>query len=267
MGYQIQAIFKITLHKKDFDLLSQIKDYFGVGSITKHGNTSLQYTVKSLKDLDIIISHFDKYLLLSQKLADYKLFKDGILLIKNKEHLNKEGFIKVLCIKASMNLGLSDELKLSFPDIKPKFRSLPLNKSIVNPNWIAGLASGDGCFHISIRNSSTTKLGKAVVLKFHIAQHSRDIELMKMLISTLKCGKIELILKQSAVYFVVVNFKDIFEKIIPFFDAYPIKGVKALDYSDFKKVANLMHNKEHLTEQGLSKIQSIKLNMNLFRKF
>ena len=63
MGYQIQAIFKITLHKKDFDLLSQIKDYFGVGSITKHGNTSLQYTVKSLKDLDIIISHFDKYLL------------------------------------------------------------------------------------------------------------------------------------------------------------------------------------------------------------
>lgn len=212
-----------------------------------------------------------------QKLADYKLFKDGILLIKNKEHLNKEGFIKVLCIKASMNLGLSDELKLSFPDIKPKSRSLPLNKSIVNPNWIAGLASGDGCFHISIRNSPTTKLGKAVVLKFHIAQHSRDIELMKMLISTLKCGKIELILKQSAVYFafalwpagqrVVVNFKDIFEKIIPFFDAYPIKGVKALDYSDFKKVANLMHNKEHLTEQGLSKIQSIKSNMNLFRKF
>jgi hypothetical protein len=134
MGYQIQAIFKITLHQKDFDLLSQIKDYFGVGSITKHGNTSLQYTVKSLKDLDIIISHFDKYPLLSQKLADYKLFKDGILLIKNKEHLNKEGFIKVLCIKASMNLGLSDELKLSFPDIKPKSRSLPLNKSIVNPN-------------------------------------------------------------------------------------------------------------------------------------
>lgn len=88
-----------------------------------------------------------------------------------------------------------------------------------------------------------------------------------MLISTLKCGKIELILKQSAAYFVVVNFKDIKEKIIPLFDAYPIKGVKALDYSDFKKVANLMHNKEHLTEQGLSKIKSIKSNMNLFRKF
>jgi hypothetical protein len=34
-------------------------------------------------------------------------------------------------------------------------------------------------------------------------------------------------LKQSAVYFVVVNFKDLFEKIEPLFNKYPIKGVKA----------------------------------------
>jgi hypothetical protein len=90
---------------------------------------------------------------------------------------------------------------------------------------------------------------------------------MEMLISTLGCGKIELMLKQSAAYFVVVSFKDIFEKIIPLFDKHPIRGVKALDYSDFKKVANLMSNKEHLTEEGLSKIKNIKLNMNIFRKF
>lgn len=55
-----------------------------------------------------------------------------------------------------------------------------------------------------------------------------------MLISTLGCGKIELMLKQSAVYFVVVKYKDIFDKIIPLFDKYHIKGIKALDYSDFK---------------------------------
>jgi hypothetical protein len=281
LGYQIQAIFKITLpfrpglapvlgrrDKKDFYLLSQVQDYFGVGKITEHGNTTLQYTVKSLKDLEIIITHFDKYPLLSLKWSDYTLFKDAISLIKSKQHLNKEGFIKVLSIKASINLGLSDELELNFPNIKPISRPLPplLNKSIIDPNWIAGLASGDGCFHISIRNSSTTKLGKAIVLKFHIVQHSRDTELMEMLISRLGCGKIELKLKQSAVYFVVVSFKDIFEKIIPLFDKYPIKGVKALDFGDFKRIANLMSNKEHLTEQGLSKIQSIKSNMNLLRK-
>jgi hypothetical protein len=135
MGYQIQAIFKITMHKKDKDLLCQIQDYFGaVGSVTKHGETTLQYIVKSLKDLDKIIAHFDQYPLLSQKYADYRLFKDGVSLIKNKQHLDRKGFIKVLCLKASMNLGLSDELKLSFPDIKPISRPSILNKNTIDPN-------------------------------------------------------------------------------------------------------------------------------------
>ena|ERR1700744_3273477 len=134
MGYQIQIIFKITLHKKDYGLLCQVKDYFGVGKITKHGDTTLQYIVRSLKDLDIIISHFDKYPLISQKWTDYILFQDAFLLIKNKEHLTRQGFRKILSIKASINLGLSDELKLSFPDISPISKPLFKNKDIQDPN-------------------------------------------------------------------------------------------------------------------------------------
>jgi len=77
-----------------------------------------------------------------------------------------------------------------------------------------------------LRNSLTTVSAKFVVLKFQIVQHSRDIELIKWLIATLKCGRVELDLKKSAVYFVVTNFKDIFEKIIPLFYKHKIKGVK-----------------------------------------
>ena len=90
-----------------------------------------------MKDLDRIISHFDTYPLLSQKWADYKLFKDAISLIRDKEHLTLDGFRKVISIKASMNLGLSDELKISFPaaklarrDIKPISR--PSHKSVID---------------------------------------------------------------------------------------------------------------------------------------
>ena len=78
MGYQVTAIYKIALHKKDYDLLNSIKNYFGVGKITKHGDTTLQYTVRSFKNLDKIIAHFDKYPLISQKYADYILFKDAV---------------------------------------------------------------------------------------------------------------------------------------------------------------------------------------------
>jgi hypothetical protein len=33
-----------------------------------------------------------------------------------------------------MNLGLSDEFKLSFPEIKPVSRPLASNKDIIDPN-------------------------------------------------------------------------------------------------------------------------------------
>lgn len=46
------------------------------------------------------------------------------------------------------------------------------------------------------------------------------------------------------------NYSDVVNKIIPFFNQYPILGVKRLDFLDFKKVAELIKNKEHLTESG-----------------
>ena len=103
---------------------------------------------------------------------------------------------------------------------------------------ISWFTSGEGCFLISILKSSTCKIGKAVI-KFKIAQHSIDTELMKILISTLGCGRIELNLAKSAVYFLVTKYQDIVDKVIPFFDKY-LKGVKVSDYSDFKKVAILI---------------------------
>jgi LAGLIDADG endonuclease len=59
---------------------------------------------------------------------------------------------------------------------------------------------------------------------------------------------------------------DILNIIIPFFDEYQIKGVKQMDYIDFKKVAEIIKSKNHLTEEGFRKILVIKDNMNLKRK-
>jgi len=66
-GWAVKLSFQITLHQKDKALLEQIKSYFLVGSITKHGSESVQYRVQSRKDLAIIIDHFDKYPSITQK--------------------------------------------------------------------------------------------------------------------------------------------------------------------------------------------------------
>jgi hypothetical protein len=62
------------------------------------------YNVTSLQDLtNVIIPHFDKYPLITQKLADFILFKKVIDLMNRKEHLTLEGIEKILAIKASIN--------------------------------------------------------------------------------------------------------------------------------------------------------------------
>jgi hypothetical protein len=56
------------------------------------------------------------------------------------------------------------------------------------------------------------------------------------------------------------------EKIIPFFDKYPLKGSKAKDFADFKKVAEIIRSKAHLTAAGLEQIRIFKAGMNKGRK-
>jgi len=44
-------------------------------------------------------------------------------LMSRKEHLTIEGLHKIVAIKASLNLGLSDKLKVAFPNvIPPRFK-------------------------------------------------------------------------------------------------------------------------------------------------
>jgi hypothetical protein len=55
-------------------------------------------------------------------------------LIVFKEHLTIEGLRKLVAIKASMNNGLSDQLKAAFPDITPVARPLVVDQEIKDPH-------------------------------------------------------------------------------------------------------------------------------------
>jgi hypothetical protein len=77
-----------------------------VGNITKQGKNKLHYQVCSLKDLtDYIIPHFDSHPLITQKRADFDLFKQVVEMQSSKEHLTEEGLTKILGIRASVNNG------------------------------------------------------------------------------------------------------------------------------------------------------------------
>lgn len=66
-GYSLGAVFKIHLHNKDLALLEKLKTYFGVGKIYELKRGTVQFQVSSIEDLKVIISHFDKYPLITSK--------------------------------------------------------------------------------------------------------------------------------------------------------------------------------------------------------
>ena len=101
-----------------------------------------------------------------------------------------------------------------------------------------------------------------------LTQHNRDTYLIKSFVNFFKCGKInEASLKRGdAIYFTVQKLSYLINIIIPFFDQYPIRGVKPKDFQDFHHVAELMSSKKHLTRDGLDQILKIKNGMNTNRK-
>lgn len=262
--WRIQPNFAIKLHNKDLLLLCKIKEFFGLGNIAldKKNNTAIYY-VRSIKDLNIIIDHFIKYPLISQKRADFELFKLAIQLISQKEHLSSEGLLKIVAIKASMNLGLSKNLIESFPNIILVDRPKVMNEKIKDPHWLAGFVAGEGCFRVEINQSKLYTTGYQVLPRFSANQHSRDLDLIKSFIEYLGCGRIS---RSKFVEFRVSKLSDLKNIIIPFFSKYLIEGVKELDFKDFNLIIELMENKEHLTNEGIIKIREIKMRMNTGRK-
>lgn len=245
-------------------MLELIQAYFGVGKIYKHGTNSLELRVSSLNDLKIVINHFENYPLITQKLADYKLFKQGVELIQNKEHLTKNGLLKLINLKASLNLGLSENLKLNFSDFIPVERPLVENTKIQDINWLIGFVEAEGCFHVVIQEYKDKPTN--ISLKFTLTQHSRDRVLLESFINYLGCGRCYKDPKRNEVQFIISTFLDIYQNFIPLFKKYPLLGDKQQNFLDFYKVAELIKSKNHLTKDGLEKIKLIKNNMNTKRK-
>lgn len=70
-GYKLTYVFSIGLHLKDLAVLQNIQKTLGVGKIFTLREDAVQYRVESLKELMVIIQHFDNYPLLTKKRIDF----------------------------------------------------------------------------------------------------------------------------------------------------------------------------------------------------
>ena len=141
-GFVITVFLEVGLNFKDKDLLLLIKNTLDVGNIYYNsGDNTYRWKVSNITDIsNVVIPHFNKYPLVTQKRADFEIFSKIVKILVDKNHLNSNGLQDIINLKVSLNLGLSDKLKSYFPDTKPIPKTIVPFKGIPDPLWFTGFA-------------------------------------------------------------------------------------------------------------------------------
>ncbi len=147
--------------------------------------------------------------------------------------------------------------------MKPRRRGKP----IMNPYYITGLTDGEGCFNVGIRYPKGPFKTIRVEPHFYIKLRGDNLPLLEKVKEVLKCGAIyyqkEKRLNHSDCYrFEVDNIRDQKEMLIPFFEKYPLLGVKKKDYLLFKQIVELVYLRKHKELKVVQKIINLKEKMN-----
>ena len=252
-------------NRNQFEL---IKQFFGFGTIVikkasaENRNSIIQYRVIALEDCVKIRDHFLKYPLLTYKLVHFQLWCQVIDLRLKNEHLTLEGLNRIVALKEHSPLGISDTLKLNFPNYIPQSKPVfNLNIQNMNIHWIAGFINADGSFKVHVRKSEKSILGFSAAPFIQITQHSNSLVTLQAIQSFLGLGTISKFKNVPAYNFTITNLKDA-NLFLEQFKTAKLWGAKALDYNDFLKNIDLINKGLHLTKEGLEKINKINANVN-----
>jgi hypothetical protein len=122
---------------------------------------------------------------------------------------------------------------------------------------------GEGCFCISVSKHKTLKRKLEIRAEFEIELRIDDQPILESIQTTLGCGKIyrlnyERYKWQPHAKYKVSNVIDLKEKVIPFFEQYPLQAKKAQTFQLFSQIVKMIANKEHLTENGYKAILKLR---------
>lgn len=106
IGWTMNPLFQVYQHKDNDHVLYVCKDVIGCGYISHKGGNPLctTYCVDRTSDLtDKVIPFFDKYFLLGEKYNNFLLFKEIVIGVAKKEHLDSKGFLHLAKLAFQMN--------------------------------------------------------------------------------------------------------------------------------------------------------------------
>jgi LAGLIDADG endonuclease len=139
--------------------------------------------------------------------------------------------------------------------------------------WITGFVDGEGCFSIHLvrqphrEKRRGYKTGIQVAHQFVVTQGAKSVGCLETMqdflgVGRLHCNRRHDNHKEHLYQFVVSRRSDLLGKIIPFFQRYPLRTAKRLDFEKFVRCMRIIEVNAHLTASGLLAIAEIIQTMN-----
>jgi hypothetical protein len=133
--------------------------------------------------------------------------------------------------------------------------------------WIVGFVDGEGCFSISVVRNRVCRLGWQVQHEFSVTQGASSRSALQLLEKEFGCGYLiesnrHDNHRDTLLRFSVKRRADLVDVVVPFFETYPLRTAKKLDFDRFASVLRSMQSGAHLTNEGLSAIARVTERMN-----
>jgi hypothetical protein len=133
--------------------------------------------------------------------------------------------------------------------------------------WIVGFVDGEGCFSVPIFRNRTNRIGWQAQPAFAVVQGERSVHVLHELKEFFGCGGIYLNRRhdnhrEHLYRYDVRSPRDLSGRIIPFFEANPLRTAKADDFRKFAMIVRMMGIELHRTVEGMIQIAKIVETMN-----
>lgn len=215
-------IFVISQHARSKDVLYGLKTRFGCGSVSSAGGygTNFEYKVTNKKHLmDIIIPFFLRNPLQTIKSKDFEKFAHSLF---NEQFLTP-----------------------------PTYQTVPLTQ-----DWLVGFIDAESNYYVSMTKNYPRP-------QFTIGLHGRDRDILEKIKDFIKHGVIYEKTKSKAgktktfVCYQISNqegFDAILKMCMTSTNRCLLKTTKRVDFLRFKQIIQMISRKEHLTAEGIIKI-------------
>ena len=142
------------------------------------------------------------------------------------------------------------------------YKTPTLNERCIE-EYIVGYVDGEGCFSVSFSKRPKILVGWETKPSFAVSQNHYRPEVLYLIQQTLRCGNFRRDFSDQTLKFEVRKLDDLLNKVIPFFERYPLISGKQKDFELFKEVCSRIGKQEHLAKNSFKQILNLAFRMNV----